>query len=138
MAGLSGTCLCGGVEFEVTEPFERVSACHCTTCKKISGGGGTVSGRVRTDAIRIVAGHELLRTYQPSEGSAKTFCATCGTNLFGGGWPASSHTSVRLSALDEPYEGRLGAHTFVQSLAPWEVLPDDGADRFEIRAPTRS
>lgn len=133
MPALNGTCLCGGVTFEVTEPFERVTACHCTSCKKISGGGGTASGRVPTEAIRILGGRELLTTYQPSEGSAKTFCAECGTNLFGGGWPASSHTSVRLSALDEPYEGGLQSHTFVRSLAPWEVLPDDGAERFEIR-----
>jgi hypothetical protein len=133
MAVLTGSCLCGGVSFEVTEPFERISACHCTSCKKISGGGGTVSGRTRTDAIRILGGDDLLRTYQPSEGSAKTFCAVCGTNLFGGGWPESSHTSVRLTALDAPYEGRVGSHIFVRSLAPWEVLPDDGAERFDVR-----
>ena len=60
-ANLQGVCLCGGVRFEVTEPFERISACHCTSCKKISGGGGTVSGRARTDAIRILAGNDLRR-----------------------------------------------------------------------------
>jgi hypothetical protein len=135
MAVLTGTCLCGGVRFEVTEPFERVSACHCESCKKLSGGGGTVSGRVPTSAIRILAGEDLVRTYQPSEGSAKTFCSTCGSNLFGGGWPDSEHSSVRLSTLDEPFEGTVGSHIFVRSLAPWEVLPDDGAERYEIRAP---
>ena len=34
--------------------------CHCAFCKRISGGYGTVSGRARTDAIRILAGEELL------------------------------------------------------------------------------
>jgi hypothetical protein len=135
MAALTGTCLCGGVRFEVTEPFERVSACHCESCKKLSGGGGTVSGRVPTSAIRILAGADLVRTYQPSEGSAKTFCSTCGSNLFGGGWPDSEHSSVRLSTLDEPYEGTVGSPIFVRSRAPWEVLPNDGAERYEIRAP---
>jgi hypothetical protein len=135
MTQRTGACLCGGVRFELIEPFERVSACHCESCKKISGGGGTASGRARTEAIRILAGQELLTTYQPPEGTAKTFCATCGTNLFGGGWPDSEHSSVRLTALDEPYEGSLGAHIFVRSLAPWEVLPEDGADRFEVRSP---
>jgi len=130
-----GSCLCGGVRFEVTEPFERVSHCHCTNCKKLSGGTGTVSGRVRSDAIRILAGDELVRTFQPAEGTAKTFCSECGSNLFGAGWPRSEHTSVRLSALEEPYVGRIGSHIFVRSLAPWEVLPDDGAERYEVRAP---
>jgi hypothetical protein len=133
MAELKGACLCGGVRFEVTEPFERISACHCESCKKLSGGGGTVSGRVPTGAIRILAGDDLVRTFQPDEGSAKTFCSVCGSNLFGGGWPESENTSVRLTALQEPYQGRVGSHIYVRSLAPWEVLPDDGAERFEVR-----
>ena len=121
------------MRFEVAEPFERVSHCHCTNCKKISGGTGTVSGRVRSDAIRILAGAELLRTFQPAEGTAKTFCSVCGSNLFGGGWPASPYSSVRLTTLDNPFERRPVAHIFVRSTAAWETLPDDGAPRYDVR-----
>jgi hypothetical protein len=135
MPELTGTCLCGGVRFSVAQPFLRVSACHCESCKKISGGVGTASGRARTEDVRILEGEELVTTYQPAEGSAKTFCSRCGTNLFGGGWPESEHASVRLSALAEPYEGRVGSHIYVRSLAPWEVLPDDGAERYDVRSP---
>jgi hypothetical protein len=131
MAVLTGTCLCGGVRFEVTEPFAHVGACHCESCKKISGGGGTVSGRVPTEAVKILTGDGLLTTFQPEEGSAKTFCSVCGTNLFGGGWPESPFTPVRLPALDAPHDGRLQTHIFTRSLAPWEVLPEDGAERHE-------
>ncbi len=134
MADLRGSCLCGGVRFEVTQPFERVSACHCTTCKKISGGAGTVSGRVRSDAIAILDGGDLVRTFQPAEGTAKTFCSVCGSNLFGGGWPASPHTSVRLTALDGRFDRKPEAHIFVRSVAPWETLPEDGARRYETRS----
>lgn len=131
MANLHGSCLCGEVRFEVTEPFEGVSACHCTSCKKISGGVGTVSGRLRTAAITILEGEELLRTYQPAEGVAKTFCSQCGSNLFGGGWPTSERASVRLSALDDPFDRKPEAHIFVRSVAPWETLPDDAAPRYQ-------
>jgi hypothetical protein len=131
VASLRGSCQCGQVRFEVTEPFESVSACHCTTCKKISGGGGTVSGRCRTAAITILGGEELLRTYQPAEGLAKTFCLECGSNLFGGGWPTSEQASVRLSALDDRFDGKPEAHIFVRSVAPWETLPDDGVPRHQ-------
>jgi hypothetical protein len=133
MAELQGSCLCGGVRFEVTEPFAKVTYCHCASCKKLSGGAGTVNGRARTEAIRVVAGGELLRTYQPDEGTAKTFCSACGSNLFGGGWPESETASVRLSALDSPFEQRPTSHIFVRSIAPWETLPDDGAERFDVR-----
>ena len=131
---LSGSCLCGAVRFEATGPFLTAAYCHCASCKKLSGGAGTVNGRVPTDAIRVVAGHELLRTYQPDEGSAKTFCSACGSNLFGGGWPDSEQSSVRLSAIDTAFDQRPEAHIFVRSVAPWETLPDDGLPRHDTRA----
>ena len=71
---LRGSCQCGGVRFEVPDDFEVRSFCHCTTCKKLSGGVGTANGRLRSDEVTILQGEELLRTYQPEEGSAKTFC----------------------------------------------------------------
>ena len=134
MAELRGSCLCGAVQFEVTEPFVTLSYCHCTNCKKISGGAGTVNGRSRTAAIRVLEGEDLLQTFQPAEGTAKTFCSACGSNLFGGGWPESEQASVRLSALDEPFDQRPEAHNFVRSVAPWESLPDDGLPRYDVRA----
>ena len=134
MEALHGSCLCGGVRFEVTEPFLTVSQCHCEYCKRIAGGYGTVSGRARTEAIRILEGGELLRSYTPPEGSAKTFCSECGSNLFGGGWPASETSSVRLSSFGLDYDRKPEAHTFVRSVAAWEILPDDGLPRYEIRA----
>jgi hypothetical protein len=133
MTALEGSCLCGAVRFEVTEPFLNTSACHCEFCKRISGGYGTVSGRVPTSAIRILGGEELLRSYTPEGGSAKTFCATCGSNLFGGGWPASESSSVRLAALGPAYDRKPEAHTFVRSVAAWEILPEDGLPRYDAR-----
>jgi hypothetical protein len=135
MAELVGSCLCGGVRFEVTEPFLMLSYCHCTNCKKLSGGGGTANGRARTAAIRVLEGESLLRTYQPSEGTAKTFCSVCGSNLFGGGWPESEQASVRLSAIDSRIDQKPELHNYVRSLASWEVLPDDGLERYEVRRP---
>jgi hypothetical protein len=131
MAGLRGSCLCGGVEFEVTGEFEPRSYCHCTSCKRLSGGAATANARVRSDSIRVTTGRDLLRTYQPDEGSAKTFCSVCGSNLFGGGWPESEFCSVRLPAIDTPFEGRPRMHIFAGSVAPWETIPDDGLERHE-------
>ena len=135
MSTMTGSCLCGGVRFEVDEPFRTVSQCHCASCKKLSGGAGTVSGQAPSAAIRIVSGSELVRTYQPPEGSAKTFCANCGSNLFGGGWPESELASVRLSALDTPPDRKPERHLFMRSVAPWESVPEDGAPRFDTRPP---
>lgn len=131
MIPLHGSCLCGGVRFEVDATPERIRYCHCESCKKLSGGGGTVNVRAPSAAIRIVAGDDLVQTYQPAQGSAKTFCLGCGSNLFGGGWPESELCSVRVPTLEEPVGELPGAHLFVRSVASWEKLPEDGFERFE-------
>ena len=131
MPSLRGSCLCGAVSFEVSEAPETLRYCHCESCKKLSGGTGTLNGRVPSTAIEILEGREHLKTYQPPEGSAKTFCRECGSNLFGGGWPDSETTSVRASALDDDFAARPAAHLYVRSVAAWETLPDAGLDRFE-------
>ncbi|TMM19648.1 MAG: GFA family protein [Actinobacteria bacterium] len=106
---LHGSCLCGGVRFELPDDFEPRAFCHCASCKKLSGGAGTANGRI----------------------ASETFCRTCGSNLFGGGWPDSELASVRASAIDDPFAARPSAHIFVRSLAAWETLPDDGLERHE-------
>jgi len=121
------------VRFEVTAPVQEFRYCHCESCKKLSGGACTANARVPTEAIRILEGEELVRTYKPAQGSAKTFCSICGSNLFGGGWPETPVASLRITTLDDPNAARPVAHIFVGSVAPWETLPDDGLDRFESR-----
>jgi hypothetical protein len=131
MTALHGSCLCGGVRFEVDARPETLRVCHCTSCKKLSGSGATVNAGVPPSAIRILEGEDLLQSYEPPGGSAKTFCRSCGSNLFGGGWPDTERASVRVTTLDEPLDVPVGAHIYLRSLAPWESLPDDGAERFE-------
>ena len=126
---IRGSCLCGGVEFEIDGEFEPRSFCHCATCKRLSGGGSTANARARSDEINIVKGRELLTTYQPDDGTSKTFCSVCGSNLFGFGWPENEYASVRLPAIDSPFEGGPTQHIFVRSVAEWETLPEDGLAR---------
>jgi hypothetical protein len=130
---MRGSCLCGGVRFELADAFEGVVHCHCASCKKLAGGGCTTSGRIATTAVRIVAGEELLQSFQPADGSAKTFCSVCGANLFGAGWPTSEASAVRLAAIDTGLDQMPRAHIFVRSVASWETLPEDGLPRFDER-----
>jgi hypothetical protein len=134
MEPLRGSCLCGEVQFEVTAEPSAVRYCHCESCKKLSGSIGTANARVPSASIRILAGEDALRSYQPKEGSSKTFCSRCGSNLFGGGWPEAPEVSLRLSAIDTPFDSKPTAHNYVRSLAAWETLPADGAERYETTA----
>ena len=131
MSTVVGSCLCGGVQFEVELPFRRANHCHCSRCRKHSGTFGLTQGRVPRDRFRLLAGEDLLRSYRPLDGKAKVFCTSCGSSLFGGDWPGGDEVSVRLGALDGDPEIRPQYHTYVASRAPWDELPDDGLPRFD-------
>lgn len=129
---MRGSCLCGGVRFEVTAPFLRASHCHCARCRKHSGTFGETQGRVPREGFRLVAGDELLRVYRSEPGAAaKVFCTVCGSSLFGGDWPDGDEVSIRLGALDDDPGIRPQFRTFVASRAPWDELPEDGLPRFD-------
>jgi hypothetical protein len=127
---LHGSCLCGGVRYEITKPFLRANFCHCSRCRKHSGSNASAQGRVPRAGFRLLEGEDLLRSYRPDGGMAKVFCSVCGSALFGGTWPDGPEVSVRLGALDGDPGIRPEYHSFVDSRAPWETLPDDGLPRF--------
>ncbi|MBW3593189.1 MAG: GFA family protein [Actinobacteria bacterium] len=125
-----GSCLCGGVRFEVTAPFRRANYCHCSRCRKHSGAGALVQGRVAREAFRLLSGEELIRVFRPDDGAVKAFCSVCGSSLFGAWWPEGDEVSIRLGALDDDPGIRPQYRSFTGSRAAWEEIPDDGLERF--------
>jgi hypothetical protein len=86
---------------------------------------------VAREGFRLLAGEELVQVYRPADGAAvKAFCRVCGSSLFGGTWPDGPEISVRLGALDGDPGIRPQYHSFVDSRAAWDELPDDGLPRF--------
>ena len=132
---IRGSCLCGGVTFEVEPPFRRANHCHCSRCRKHSGTFGLTQGRVARSQFRLLSGEDLIRIFRPPGGKAKAFCSQCGSSLFGGDWPDGDEVSIRFGALDVDPEIRPQYHSFVGSRAAWDELPDDGLPRYEEAAP---
>jgi hypothetical protein len=133
---LTGSCLCGGVRFELTGPFRRANHCHCSRCRKHSGTFGLTQGRVPREGFRLVSGDELIRVYRPPGGMSKAFCSVCGSSLFGGTWPDGPEVSVRFGALDGDPGIRPQYHVHTGSAAQWDEIPEDGLPRHRGPAPT--
>jgi hypothetical protein len=136
MAGLplTGRCLCGGVRFEVTEPLQNASWCHCTRCQRRTGSSASPQARIAPGSLRILQGEELLRAYEPAGGFAKVFCSTCGSSMWSRS-PDGETISVRLGVFDSDPGIRPTARQFVAYAAAWDELPDDGLPRFPERRP---
>lgn len=66
---------------------------------------------------------------------AKAFCSVCGSSLFGGTWPHGAEVSVRFGALDGDPGIRPQYHSYTDSAAVWDELPEDGLPRHPGPAP---
>jgi hypothetical protein len=128
-APLTGGCLCGGVRFEITTPPLFASYSHCTRCQRRSGAAASPQARVKPGSVRVTAGADLLRAWEPDGGFAKIFCSACGSSLFSRPPGEREPTSVRLGAFDGDPGVRPSFRTHIESAAVWEPLPDDGLPR---------
>jgi hypothetical protein len=131
---LTGACLCGGVRFEIDEPFVTASWCHCTRCQRRSGVHASAQGRVAAGSVRVVSGAELIEEFRPPGGSAKAFCRVCGGQLWSADPESGEVRAVRLGAVDGDPGIRPSYHQYVAYAAPWQPLPDDGLPRYPERA----
>lgn len=94
---LTGSCLCGAVQFKLTGPLRDAGACHCTQCRKQSG---HVWASAEVDNADIeISGQP--RWFAASDTARRGFCPTCGSFLF---WQAngSDEIGVALGAIDGP------------------------------------
>ncbi|TGP49729.1 GFA family protein [bacterium M00.F.Ca.ET.230.01.1.1] len=69
----SGSCLCGGVRFQVAGEPLRVGLCHCKDCRKTSGSAFHAYG---VWPLRTFETTGITSTY-----GARSFCPTCGSRV---------------------------------------------------------
>jgi hypothetical protein len=132
---LTGGCLCGAVRFEVTEPLVSSGYCHCTRCQRRTGTAASPGARIAPGSLRVLAGEEHIRAYEPDDGFAKVFCSACGSSLWSRSQEDPDIVSIRLGAFDGDPGIRPTYRQFVAYAASWEPIPDDGLERFPESRP---
>ena len=120
------------MRFEVTAPFSSAGYCHCKRCQRRSGALWTLNAQVDASALRVVAGEDAIRAWDPGDGLPKTFCGECGGHLYSVG---EGVRGVRLGAVDGDPGIRPQWHQWVESAPDWEPIPDDGLPRFPQQRP---
>jgi hypothetical protein len=65
---LKGSCLCGGVKYEIDGALGAVTNCHCSLCRKMSGSAFSSGSTIPTASLRFVSGAELLKEWESSPG----------------------------------------------------------------------
>lgn len=100
---MTGGCLCGAVRFTLHETPAQIDVCHCSMCRKFSGG---IELGVDTNPDKIDwQGEENIQVYKSSEWAERSFCRICGSGLFwrtqAKGWEAEPLFGLCAGAVDD-------------------------------------
>ena len=133
--GLAGSCLCGGIVWEVLEPFGRVHNCHCSRCQRARAAAHATNGFTSADGLRFLRGEELAVDWKLPEARffAVSFCRVCGSGV-----PRRSEERglavTPMAALDDDPGRDVDRHIYTGSMAPWHRITDD-LPQFDEAAP---
>ena len=83
---IRGSCLCGGVRFEIERAVGPFELCHCTRCQKVSGSAYLTWLTVRREDFRLLQGADLVKTYERPVSESPppyrtSFCGRCGSQV---------------------------------------------------------
>ncbi|MFP6809028.1 MAG: GFA family protein [Pseudomonadales bacterium] len=123
---INGSCLCGGVRFEVQTITGPAEYCHCTRCRKVSGSSALLMIGIKTEGFRFVSGSELIQSfeapilYDPPD-YKHCFCSICGSSVPA---PEGDWIEIPTGSLDDDPGLIPDKHIFVELLPEWDSISD--------------
>ena len=109
-------CLCGAVSWDADGPFQFMSHCHCSRCRKAHGTPFATYVAAPADGVRL-RGREHVARWESSPGFFRYFCTGCGSVVPGDAWEGL--VFLPAGCIDEDPGVRPEAHIFAGSRAHW-------------------
>ena len=119
---LTGTCLCGAVCYAVKDEFRYAFYCHCSRCRRATGGAFKPFAGLERNKLEITAGNEDLLIFG-DENAHDVRCRRCGSFLYSV-VREGLFVHVTLGTLVDTPTIHPTAHIFVGSKAPWFTITD--------------
>ncbi len=133
---IRGSCLCGEVRFEISEPSGHLEPrgpfllCHCNRCRKHTGSAFNAGFRVRGEDFKFVSGKEFISSFaapilRRPPGYETRFCKQCGSPVPLIEPTKSQDVVIPAGTLDDDPRVKPDQHVFVEPQAPWFEITDD-------------
>jgi hypothetical protein len=128
---MSGTCLCGAVQFQLDPPTDFLSICHCRSCRLSHGAPCVAWTSVPLARFRFTSGEERVRWYRSSEWIRWGFCGECGSHLLYRAdseghpdGPKLDRMYVSAACLEPPLDREVESHESYEEKLPWYPCAD--------------
>jgi hypothetical protein len=125
---IAGSCLCGGVRFEIARAVGPFELCHCSRCRKVSGSAFAAMIGVRAADYRLLDGADLIASFEAPLVKAPpryrtSFCRRCGSPV-PNPEPTAEWFEIPAGLLESDPGLRPDKHIFVETKAPWHEITD--------------
>ena len=127
-----GSCLCGGIHYEIHGEIGEIIECHCQRCRKANGTAFATNAPIQKADFRIVKGEGLLKKFASTPTTERCFCSECGSPIISIKQETPDTYRLRLGTLDTPLEHKPTMHIFTAYKAEWDSI-SDGLPQFEER-----
>lgn len=114
-----GSCLCGGIQYEIAAELAPIQICHCTQCQKAQGAPFASNTPVAARAFTLVSGQTLLREYESAPGKFRVFCSHCGSPIYSRRADRPDTLRIRAGTIDDAPDVGVAFHAFTASQAAW-------------------
>lgn len=116
----SGGCHCGRLRYTFEAPLQDIAHCHCSICRRTSGGIVTTWLTVPAQSFRWRSGEPAVYASSPS--CTRYFCGHCGCHLTLLTTLSPDSLDITVASLDQPELAPAERHIWVKSRLPWLQL----------------
>ncbi|CAN5762429.1 GFA family protein [soil metagenome] len=121
----TGSCLCGGVRFEVLCDLPDIQACHCRSCRKAQGTAFVAVLPLAKADLRFTAGTDLLTAFESSPGKERVFCKVCGSPILSLAAALPDRVRLRAGVVDGDLGVKIASHAFTGQAVDWCSVDED-------------
>ncbi|WXL26095.1 GFA family protein [Ectopseudomonas mendocina] len=112
-----GGCQCGAIRYQFSGALRDIAHCHCSVCRRSSGGLVTTWLTIKRSAFCWLTGEPKL--FVSSATCGRYFCADCGAHLALFTTRSPTTLDITIATLDQAELAVADRHIWVQSRLPW-------------------
>lgn len=121
---MRGSCLCGQVEYAVSQLDSPIGHCSCRTCRKAHAAAFNTYASIKHEHFQWLNGEQVLKFFESSPGKHRVFCGNCGTQLVAI-CTGSEFVVLRVATLDEDPGQTPQEHIWASHEVPWLAYGPD-------------
>ncbi|GGZ04931.1 MULTISPECIES: GFA family protein [Shewanella] len=121
---IHGSCQCGNVTYELLAPPQRVVACHCKACQKLSTSAFSITALV--NAKDVVFHGEMKRWERKADSgniNAAMFCPVCGNRIYHVNPAHPEQIKLKAANLDDTRILQPTIHAWISEKQDWFQIP---------------